>query len=133
MHGSSINETTDTWKCGWQNHTQWSLSLCISKDSDVTNQQLTKCSAVISYARKNRSAMGQYMVSLNRMGKPMIQLGHKYKENVPGNIIVLNHLHTFSKVSPWLDGSLLTSIFQRLFLITIKKPKPCLSHWIQTK
>ena len=75
--------------------------------------------------------MGQYMVSLNSMGKPTIQLGEKYKEHVPGNIVVLNHLHTFSMVSPWLDGSLLTSIFQRLFLITIKKPKPCLSHWIK--
>lgn len=72
--------------------------------------------------------MGQYMVSLKSLGKPMIQLVGEYKEHVPGNTVVLNHLHTFSMVSPWLDGSLLTSIFQRLFLITIKKPKPCLSH-----
>lgn len=77
--------------------------------------------------------MDQYMVSLKSQGKPMIQLGEKYKEHVPRNIVVLNHLHTLSIVSPWLDGSLLTSIFQRLFLITIKKPKPCLSHWIKTK
>jgi len=72
--------------------------------------------------------MGQHRVSLKSLIKPMIQLEEKYKENVQGNTDVLNHLLTFSMVSPWLDGSLLTSIIQRLFLITIKKPKPCLSH-----
>jgi len=69
--------------------------------SDPTNSATDEVFCIYQLLKKHRSAMGKYRVSLKSLGKPMIQLGEKYKEHAPGNIVVLNHLHTFSMVSPW--------------------------------